>query len=173
MHLLHSFYACPSMFKHVIHVLVSPAPTGFSPFLPRTHPCILFLSHSRRSECPSSSASLPGTTTTTDTTETYITSITSTQYPGRHCIRAAAIGLGVNCCAPSVVGASLQEMRNYTNPGHTLVCYPNSDEVWDGASKTWISAPVRGSGAVFEALCACVGADGDATGIPAQVAVCV
>jgi homocysteine S-methyltransferase len=69
-----------------------------------------------------------------------------------------------------VVGAVLQEMRNYTHPDRTLVCYPNSGEVWDGISKTWASAPVKGSGTASEALCPRVDADGDVTGISAYVA---
>ena len=45
------------------------------------------------------------------------------------------LALGLNCSSPSVYQAFLSELRQYTDK--PFVTYPNSGEVYDGASQTW------------------------------------
>ena len=43
--------------------------------------------------------------------------------------------LGVNCCAETVAKEALNMLQQHTSL--KLIVYPNSGEVYDGATKTW------------------------------------
>lgn len=49
------------------------------------------------------------------------------------------LAFGLNCSSPSVYPSFLQGLRNYSQK--PLVTYPNSGEVYDGASQTWTKDP--------------------------------
>ncbi|EPX01769.1 homocysteine S-methyltransferase family protein, partial [Streptococcus agalactiae] len=49
------------------------------------------------------------------------------------------VALGINCSSPSLVADFLQAIAEQTNK--PLVTYPNSGEVYDGASQSWQSSP--------------------------------
>lgn len=54
------------------------------------------------------------------------------------------IALGVNCCAPELVPALLQRLREHT--ALPLVAYPNAGGTWDAPSEQWIT----GSGTALQ-----------------------
>lgn len=49
------------------------------------------------------------------------------------------LALGINCSAPKVFDGLLKRIRKVTNK--PLVAYPNSGEIYDGATQTWKSKP--------------------------------
>jgi homocysteine S-methyltransferase len=48
------------------------------------------------------------------------------------------VAIGVNCCAAAEVSGALAVARA---TGLPTLAYPNSGEVWDGASRTWLGTP--------------------------------
>ncbi len=51
----------------------------------------------------------------------------------------SCVGVGVNCTAPRYVGPLLRSIQGTTT--RSLVAYPNSGEVWDGARHCWTASP--------------------------------
>ncbi|MBM7636344.1 homocysteine S-methyltransferase [Streptococcus saliviloxodontae] len=51
------------------------------------------------------------------------------------------LAVGINCSSPLVVATFLQELRQETKK--PLVTYPNSGEVYDGATQSWTESPVQ------------------------------
>lgn len=49
------------------------------------------------------------------------------------------LAIGLNCSSPNLYPNFLTELRQYT--AKPLVTYPNSGEVYDGATQTWTKAP--------------------------------
>jgi len=60
----------------------------------------------------------------------------------KDCEQVAAIG--VNCTAPQYISSLIKEIRARA-PGKPIVVYPNSGEVYDGETRTWVgtSAPLN------------------------------
>lgn len=48
---------------------------------------------------------------------------------------AQVLAVGVNCSAPKIVTAALEALRKETQK--PLVTYPNSGEIYNGATQTW------------------------------------
>lgn len=48
------------------------------------------------------------------------------------------VSFGVNCVAMSSTADALQQIRSHTKL--PLLCYPNSGEVWEAATHTWVSS---------------------------------
>ena len=49
------------------------------------------------------------------------------------------LALGINCSAPKIFEGLLKRIKTVTNK--PLVTYPNSGEIYDGATQSWKSAP--------------------------------
>lgn len=50
------------------------------------------------------------------------------------------IGIGINCCSPSVVEEALITIRNAnTSKNRVLLAYPNLGETWDASDRDWKS----------------------------------
>jgi homocysteine S-methyltransferase len=48
---------------------------------------------------------------------------------------AQVVAIGINCTQPHLVSALIEEARRATTK--PVIVYPNSGEVWDGATRTW------------------------------------
>ena len=51
------------------------------------------------------------------------------------------VAVGLNCTAPRFAEALLQKARKKTDK--PLICYPNSGELWDSASHSWVAGKER------------------------------